>query len=265
MSSGADRLILGHFIEAQRIGIYAVASSVAGLCPLVLQSVNTIFGPIIADLHARQEQQLLLRLYRTITKWVIGLTLPLILVLIFFSRAIMGIFGPEFQVGSSVLAILSVGQLVNVGTGSVGNLLFMSGNQRLMVPIQIAVAFSALVANVTLIPTLGILGAAIVASLAIAITNVWFLGVVRKTMNLFPYSYSYLKLIIPSAITAGTLWLLSTRFSTLLPRIPLLLTAFVIGNCLFFATFTAFGLSNDDRIILQIMRGRLRSLFLRFS
>ncbi len=261
-SSGADRLILGHFIEAKKIGVYAVASSVAALCALVLQSINTIFGPIIADLHAQDAQQLLLRLYQTITKWVIALTLPLILVFIIYARVIMGVFGPEFQEGGTVLAVLSAGQVLNIGVGSVGYLLFMSGNQRHMIPVQIAVASFVLIANVTLIPILGIMGAAIVSSLGVALTNGWFLAEVRKRMKLFPYTRSHLKLILPSMVTAGAMWLMKTEFTTVLPRIPLLFAVFAIANCLFFATFFASGLTDDDRIILQIVRGRLRSLSL---
>jgi O-antigen/teichoic acid export membrane protein len=263
MSSGADRLILGHLVEAKQIGIYAVASSVAALCPLVLQSINTVFGPTIANLYANEERELLLRLYQTLTKWVIAITFPLIFVLILFSRIIMGVFGPEFQAGSAVLAILSAGQLVNIGVGSVGTLLFMSGNQKRLIPIQVGVALFVLVANVTLIPILGILGAAIVASVGVALTNVWFLATIRKTMGLFPYTRSYFKLILPSALTIGSLWALNAKVLVTLPRVPVLVTVFVMANCLFFTTFLAFGLTGDDRIVLQVMRGRLQSLFLR--
>ena len=44
----------------------------------------------------------------------------------------MSLFGPEFRAGGPVLTILAAGQYVNVLTGSVGYLLMMTGNERLV-------------------------------------------------------------------------------------------------------------------------------------
>src|SRR5262249_37922845 len=156
-------------------------------------------------------------------------TLPLILLLVVFSQTVMGLFGAEFQAGSVVFAILCLGQLANVGTGSVGTLLFMSGNQNKMLPVQIVVAVLALLGNVILVPLLGIKAAALVAVLSVAATNVSFLVIVRHKMQLFPYNASYVRLIIPIAATATTIWALHTKLAGIVPAVPLLLAVFVLA------------------------------------
>lgn len=259
-SSKADRLILGHYLLAKDIGIYAVAAAVAALCAMVLQAVNSIFGPMIADLHARREHSLLLRLYQTLTKWVIALTLPLILTLVVFSNSVMGIFGTEFQAGSLILAVLALGQLANVGTGSVGTLLYMSGNQNRMIPVQVVAAILVLVGNVVFIPHYGITAAAILSVVAVAVTNLLYLGIVWRRMGLFPYNTSYLRLIVPLGATCAGIWLLHLRLAASLPAVPLLLVVMVTSYSIFLVAVVALGLTADDRVVVNLVRAKVTSI-----
>jgi len=73
--------------------------------PSVLQAVNQIFTPTIAELHARGDHELLRRIFQTLTKWILGLTIPLITMLLIFARPLMRIFGRDFEAGWSVLVI----------------------------------------------------------------------------------------------------------------------------------------------------------------
>src|SRR5437868_7085017 len=165
LSSQADKILLGLFLSAKLLGIYVLASTLVAFVPLLLQSVNQIFAPVIADLYARKQNAVLEKLYRTLTKWVLAATLPLGLVLILLAPQCMRIFGADFERGWSLLAIGTVGQLVNCAVGSVGFLLLMSGNQRRLLKVQIASAFVSVTANLLLIPVWGIVGAAVAAAL----------------------------------------------------------------------------------------------------
>ena len=74
--SQADKILIGFYLDARELGIYAMAAALVTFVPVVLQSVNQIFSPTIADLHARGQRELLGRLFQTLTKWILGLTLP---------------------------------------------------------------------------------------------------------------------------------------------------------------------------------------------
>src|SRR5271169_1587915 len=183
-----DRVALGFFRGAHEVGIYAVAAALIAYEPIVLQSVNQIFAPVIADIHTRGDLALLGRLFQTLTKWMLGLTFPLAAVMIVYARPIMRIFGHDFEAGWPILVIGTCGQLVNCGVGSVGYLLLMSGNQRRLVRVQAAMAVVMVVLSVRLVPLWGALGAAVAAAITNAGVNGWNLLEVRAALKMTPYN-----------------------------------------------------------------------------
>lgn len=110
---------------------------------------------------------------------VIALSLPVALGLIVFGKPILAtVFGPEYAAGALALAILCVGQLLNAGFGSVGNILNMTGHERDTV-LGVAIgAISNVALNLLLIPPLGIDGAAIAIAMSLLIWNSWLAIVV---------------------------------------------------------------------------------------
>src|SRR5580698_6765578 len=101
----SDKILLGVFVDVRQVGIYSVAVTLVAFVPVALQSVNQIFSPTIADLHARGDRMLLGRLFQTLTKWILGSTLPLALVMIVFAKPLMRLFGPAFEAGWLVLVL----------------------------------------------------------------------------------------------------------------------------------------------------------------
>ena len=172
-------------------------SAVVVFVTIVLRSVNQIFAPTISDLHARHEIDLLGRMYQTLTKWVIGLTLPLGATMIVFAKPLMGIFGREFEIGWSVLIIGVVSQLINCAVGSSGTMLFMSGNQESLVRIQVVTAAVMILLNLVLVPHWGILGAAVAAAVTVVLTNLAYLFRVWSKLGLFPYNRGHVRLALP--------------------------------------------------------------------
>src|SRR5205085_12644835 len=132
----SDKIVLGICLNAREVGIYSIAVALVAFVSIFLQSINQIFAPTIAELHAGNQKELLLSLYQTLTKWVIGFSLPLAFVIMIFARPLLEIFGREFGEGWPVLVIATFGQLVNCSVGSVGQLLLMSGQQQRMVRVQ---------------------------------------------------------------------------------------------------------------------------------
>jgi O-antigen/teichoic acid export membrane protein len=253
-----DRVALGFFRGAHAVGIYTMATALIAYEPIILQSVNQIFAPVISDLHTRGEHALLGRLFQTLTKWMLGLTLPLAIVMIAYARPIMRIFGHDFEAGWPILVIGTCGQLVNCGVGSVGNLLLMSGNQRRLIRVQGVMAVVMVLLSVKLIPIWGALGAAVAAAITNVGVNAWNLVEVRKALKLSPYNRSYLKLL-PSVGSALLITLLISKVS-LIMRIDWLgiVLALVLAYAAFSIVTLALGLDADDRLIANAVWSRLQ-------
>ena len=110
--------------------------------------------------------------------------IPVAVVLIFVGPYLLGWIGKEFARGAVPLTILTVGQMINVGVGSVGLILNMTGYEY---DVAVGVVIALLV-NLTLclllIPQLEIIGAAIAAAVSMTIWNVMLLVRVFKRLNI---------------------------------------------------------------------------------
>ena len=262
LMSQTDKVLIGFYLGAREVGIYAVAAALVTFVPIILQSVNQIFSPTIADLHARGEHELLGRIFQTLTKWILGLTFPLAAVMMIFAPALMRIFGHDFEAGWPILVIGTVGQLVNCAVGSVGFLLLMSGHQKRLIRIQAVMAVAMIVLNVMLIPQWGIVGAALAAAITNAVANAWYLGEVKRSLRLSPYNRSYLRLTLPLIGTLLVLLLLRAEFSVLRPEWAVIGMGLALAYLTFIGLAVIFGLDTDDQLIARAVWSRIRSAFL---
>jgi len=265
----ADKILLGFYLNATVVGVYVLASTLAAFIPIILQSVNQIFAPVIADLHAQDRLDILQRLFQTLTKWVLGLTIPLAFVVIVFAPRLMRIFGPDFEAGWPVLVIAAIGQLVNCAVGSVGYLLLMSGNQRRLIRVQFAMAGVSVLINVSLIPVLGIVGAALAAACVNVGSNLWNLFEVRKALRIVPYNRGYFGLLIPTVLAASTVVLLRFWTVSVGHTWLVIFLALVLSYAVFAGFAAAYGLDPDDQMIARSawlqLRGGLQNLRFRAS
>jgi O-antigen/teichoic acid export membrane protein len=254
----ADKILIGFYLNAREVGIYAVGMGLVAFVPSVLQAVSQIFAPTISELHARGDRLLLGRIFQTLTKWVLGLTIPLIMMLLLFARPMMRIFGADFEMGWPVLVIGTLGELIDCGVGSVGFLLMMSGNERRLLRIQMVMVAGIVALNFLLIPRWGIVGAAFASASTNIITNLWCLKVVHDSLGLFPYSRSYYRLLAPVAGSFAVLWLARSAFTAYRPMLVMggsLIAAYVV----FGAIALVVGLDSDDRLIADAVWARLRA------
>jgi O-antigen/teichoic acid export membrane protein len=247
----ADKILLGLYLNPRVLGIYVVASTLSAFIPIILQSVNQIFAPVIADLHARGRQDVLQKLFQTLTKWILGSTIPLAFVVIVFAPQLMRIFGADFDVGWPVLVIGAIGQLVNCGAGSVGYLLLMSGNQRRLIKVQFVMAIVSVLVNISLIPILGIVGAALAAACVNVVSNLWNLSEVRKSLRLSPYNRGYFALLIPTAVLAVVLAALRMVTGSIAHQWAVILFALLLSYVLFGSLAITYALDSDDRMIAR--------------
>jgi len=256
--SQTDRVALGYYRGAHDVGIYSVAAALVAYETIFLQSVNQIFAPVIADLHTRGDHALLNRLFQTLTKWMLGLTFPLAIVMIMFAQPIMHIFGHDFDSGWSILVVGTCGQLINCGVGSVGFLLLMSGNQRRLIRVQAVMAVTMVVLSIWLIPLWGAWGAAVAAALTNVGTNAWNLVEVKRALNLSPYNRSYVKLL-PPLVSAFLIALLVSKASLFVKadwvRICI---ALALAYGAFSAVALGMGMDADDRLIANAVWTRVR-------
>jgi O-antigen/teichoic acid export membrane protein len=193
-----DLWVLAAFESGTQLDAYAAASRISQVLLLFLTSLNLVFSPFAADLHARGERQRLDELFKRSTRWALGATLPLLIVLFVCADDVLQAFSTRFDVGEGALRILLVGQLANVATGSVGFILIMTGFTGLdLLDNAVGVAVLAALA-VALTAAFGIEGTATAAAVSVAALNVVRLVQVRGRVGIQPYDRSFAGLILPA-------------------------------------------------------------------
>ena len=180
-----DALLLGFFMGASEVGVLAVALTLASLLSVFLSSVVTIFNPVASELCGQENTQEVARSFSLVTKWLIFLTLPVLLFLIFFSeRSVTILFGDAYKSAAPVLGILSVCFFVKAAVGPTGATLLAIGHSKINMVINTVTLGVSIVLNVLLIPRYGIIGAALATGFASVFQQFSMLFVVKKYIRL---------------------------------------------------------------------------------
>jgi len=162
---------LGIFAQPDQVGQFGAAARLAILIMFILLAFNSVTPARFARLHAAGDLRGISRLARNTSVLMTLVALPLTLAMGLFGSWILGWMGDDFSPAAPALAILAVGQLINVATGSVGYILIMTGHETQLRQAGTAGFVVNLVGCLLLVPNGGVTGAACAAALAIATEN----------------------------------------------------------------------------------------------
>jgi len=181
-----DTVMLGAMIGPEAAGIYAIPSKVVNLIGLGLGAVNVIMAPIIAQLFVQDRKKELQYAVTLASRFIFLFTFLASGFILIANRWILGLFGAEFVAGSTILTVLTVGQIINALAGSVGLLMTMTGHEREAARIVGGSVVLNVALNYLLIPHYGAVGAAAATALAFAVWNVIMIVYVRRNLGINP-------------------------------------------------------------------------------
>jgi len=238
-------------VTPNELGVYAACVRVALAMVLFLTAVLYVFSPFVADLHARGETEKLDGLFKSITRWTVAGTIPLLLLMLLAPAAILRLFGgSDFTSGTTALRILVIGQAINVSVGAAGFVLIMAGRTGWDLTVYAVSAFLDLVLSLILVPKFGINGAAAAQAITIGLSNWLRLGLVKKYVGIFPWDKPYARLAVPAAACAIAM----LAAQAVLPGKKWLLELIGIGLAgaiVYVPVLLRFGLTEGERVALR--------------
>lgn len=179
-------LMLGSWKGPEAAGLYQVATRVAECIPLVLMAANAVLAPLVSQLYARGEMTRLQQLLTAASKAVLWCSAPIALAFILGGWWLLPtIFGADFAGAATALSVLSVGQLVNAGMGSVGVVLTMTGHAGDTVKGMGVGALLHIGLNCVLIPRWGLEGAALASAISLMTWNFLLAYWVYRRLGLY--------------------------------------------------------------------------------
>lgn len=245
-----DFFVIGYFESSAAVGLYKVGFLLAGTLALIRTSLATVFKPMVSETKSNLEA--LKDKYRTATRWIVLLTIPPTIILILVPRPYLELFfSTQYTKAATATTILSLGYLFNALLAPEGMMLEGLGYTRITLINSITmVAINGLL-DIVLVPQFGIVGAAI--GTAVAMTTVSALGMleVRYLVGYFPYSVTFLKVILAGGITfAVTNVVISVSEMTFLTVLVLPLFVLVVNLV---TLVVARGITISDKKILKQM------------
>ncbi len=152
--------ILKYFEGNVALGNFDAALKIAYLLMIPLTAASVIAAPIFSKRFSDSKEEKLKSILKFITNGVLLVTLPLALILFFYSTELMSLYGSEFTESGNILKIIVVGIFFNSITGPIAVFLQMTENQSIVQNVFLISTLLNIVLAFFLIPSYGIEGAA---------------------------------------------------------------------------------------------------------
>lgn len=178
-----DIQILAIYYEPFEVGEYNIARRVSDLAMFVHASVISVIGPIIASNIDNKDK--IKKVIRRANHLIFWPTLMAAIFLFLISGPLFNFFSSEYVNAEKTAMILVAGHLSVAFFGPLAVLINMTGNQRFSVKLFAGAAILNVVLNFALIPTYGIIGAAIATAVVQFLLYFGMFAVVKKIFGFF--------------------------------------------------------------------------------
>ena len=165
----ASTFVARGVVTSEELGVYSSSVRIALAMVLFLTAVSYVFSPFVADLHEKGETARLDEMFKSITRWTVTGTIPVLGLMLVAPEPLLRIFGGDaFTGGADALRILLIGQTVNVGVGAAGFVLIMAGRTGWDLTVYALSFVLDLVLALVLVPRFGVEGAAVAQTVTVA-------------------------------------------------------------------------------------------------
>ncbi|MEZ5926377.1 MAG: lipopolysaccharide biosynthesis protein [Hyphomicrobiaceae bacterium] len=179
-----DVLVLTSFESADTVGIYYAALKTIGLISFVHYAVGSALASRLSTLNTRGDRQGLESFVRDAANWTFWPSLGAAVLLLLAGPALLSLFGPGFESGYPVMFLMVVGYLIRASVGPAEFVLRMLGEQTSCAVVFGVSAVFNLMANLLLVPQLGLIGAAISSSATLLGASIAFYVIAKRRLGL---------------------------------------------------------------------------------
>jgi O-antigen/teichoic acid export membrane protein len=194
--------IMALFLTPREVGIFTLGYLLTTFIRWPLLAVNQLLPPIASDLYAREKRQALYKLHQVTSRLIITVALLVAVFAVAYRGPILGIFGETYVQYAWILPVLAVTRLVEVGVGSVGLLLTMTDNERLIAIQNTLGAVFAVAVATGLTAAFGLAGMVVAFATVRIVNNVTQLLMLHYFEGFQPFTRTHLNPVFAVTITA---------------------------------------------------------------
>lgn len=171
-----DILVLSRYTSPADVAIYFASAKTMSLIMFVHYAVGSAVANRFASLKQRGDDAGLRACVRDAVNWTFWPSLAAAVIILALGRPLLSLFGPGFEAGYPVMAILVAGFLTRSAMGPAEFLLNMLGEQKRCAAVMAVAAALNIGLNLALVPVYGIIGAALATAASLitaALANAW--------------------------------------------------------------------------------------------
>lgn len=156
-----DTIVLGLY-HPMDVGFYTASLTLARLVPVGVSSASYILLPVSTSLIRRGKQMAVRLTYVTITKWLMVLSLPLLVVFVFMpASSLRFVYGSQDVSATLPLRLATTGAFLSTILGPAFVMLIAYGRVKLVAINSVVAAVADLGIALVLVPHYGLVGAAV--------------------------------------------------------------------------------------------------------
>jgi len=167
LQNWVDVLLVAALRSAPEAGVYAIVSRTTSSGLLVDGAARIATAPRISGLMARHDLAGVSTVQVNVSRAMVLLAWPFYLTLMLFGVVVLRVFGADASTGAVALAVLCVAMMIQITGGMIQTILLMGGRSRWQLGNRAAGLALMIVGDLALVPTFGIVGAAVAWSAAI--------------------------------------------------------------------------------------------------
>ena len=226
-----DTVMITYFRTLGEVGHYQVALPIADTIGIFAIVMGIVTFPMISELWTRGKRKEISNGLSTMTKFLLVMLAPATLAILIFPETFIGIFGTRYLPALTTLQILVFAMIFK----SLSEIYFAAlkgiGKIREVATGILILSISAFLINLVLIPSLGIVGAAMSTLIAYTITALFTFNVLRKSIPIKISIHDTSRIFTSIIIAMALGYYMKTNFSMFhnIPWILLCLFVYVVS------------------------------------
>jgi O-antigen/teichoic acid export membrane protein len=178
-----DILALEQMRSPDEVAVYYAAARLLALVAFVYFAIAGATTHKFTQYHVAGDKERLAKFFAETIRWTFWPSLAACAVILALGRPLLSVFGAGFTAGYGVMFILAVGMLSRAAVGPAERLLNMLGERKQCAAVY-ALAFAInLALCVLLIPPMGIEGAAVATSIALAVESILLYRIAKRRLG----------------------------------------------------------------------------------
>ncbi len=230
-----DRTLLLAYVPLADVGVYNVAVTGFGVMASIPNAISTALFPKYSELQGRDGMRGLEKGVRTASRYVCYVVVPLAIGLAATARPAISLFaGRAYEIGAIPLALLSLfGAFTFVGV-ALSDIFSITERTKISALLTLIVLSISVFLGFLLLPSVGIVGAAVLRGVAMVLGLVLILGVLTR-IKLFTVSFDY-EALWKSLVASLVMAVAVIGFQLMLYSKYLLLVYVLVGGVVYLVT-----------------------------